>query len=132
MPIRPLLSSATFVFVSLFIRFSIKSPTSLIGIAYPIPSTLSPTSFEELMPITSPFTLTRAPPLFSFVDRRIRLDQFHTAFLCISSLFICHRNRTVQCTDNACCHRLSVSKCISDGDRRFADFQARGITQSGN
>ena len=64
MPIRPLLSSATFVFVSLFIRFSIKSPTSLIGIAYPIPSTLSPTSFEELMPITSPFTLTRAPPLF--------------------------------------------------------------------
>ena len=31
-----------------------------------------------------------------------------------------------------CIRDRSVSKCISDGDRRFADFQARGITQSGN
>ena len=61
-PKAPCWPSATVILVSSFIRSLIRSITSDIGIAKPIPSTVVAPILLEVTPITSPAALRSAPP----------------------------------------------------------------------
>ena len=60
-PVIPIYGRFTLLY---FIRSSVIDFVELIGIAKPRPSTPVPEAFIVLMPITSPFVFTKAPPLF--------------------------------------------------------------------